>query len=66
MPQAKDFVKRLLVVDPTVRMTMVEALAHPWLDPAAPGADGGAATTTVLEVAHRPREILTAQAMYLW
>jgi calcium-dependent protein kinase len=29
--QAKDFVKRLLVVDPKARMTAAEALNHPWI-----------------------------------
>ena len=29
--QAKDFIKRLLVVDATARMTVNEALTHPWL-----------------------------------
>lgn len=29
--QAKDVVRRLLVVDPTKRMTIEEALDHPWL-----------------------------------
>eukprot|EP00759_Apiculatamorpha_spiralis_P025071 PhF_6_TR28143/c0_g1_i1/m.41680/K04515/CAMK2; calcium/calmodulin-dependent protein kinase (CaM kinase) II len=30
--KAKDFVRRLLVVDPTQRMTLDEALQHPWLE----------------------------------
>ncbi|XP_054895877.1 serine/threonine-protein kinase Chk2 [Poeciliopsis prolifica] len=29
--QAKDMVRKLLVVDPTLRMTVDEALQHPWL-----------------------------------
>jgi hypothetical protein len=29
--QAIDFIRRLLVVDESSRMTMVEALEHPWL-----------------------------------
>mmetsp|Transcript_10491 Transcript_10491/g.23835 ORF Transcript_10491/g.23835 Transcript_10491/m.23835 type:complete len:585 (-) Transcript_10491:34-1788(-) len=29
--QARDFVKRLLVVDPKIRMTAEQALAHPWI-----------------------------------
>ncbi|CAJ1069332.1 serine/threonine-protein kinase Chk2 [Xyrichtys novacula] len=40
--QAKDVVKKLLVVDPTKRMTIEEALQHPWLQ------DG-----EMLEMAHR-------------
>ena len=30
--EAKDFVRKLLVVDPKERMTATEALAHPWLE----------------------------------
>jgi calcium/calmodulin-dependent protein kinase I len=29
---AKNFIDRLLVVDPAKRMTTSQALAHPWLD----------------------------------
>ncbi|CAK0838397.1 unnamed protein product, partial [Prorocentrum cordatum] len=29
--KAKDFIRKLLVVDPTKRMTAAEALRHPWL-----------------------------------
>jgi serine/threonine protein kinase len=34
--QAKDFIRRLIVVDPAARMTLAEALEHPWLASAAP------------------------------
>ena len=33
---AKNFIDRLLVVDPTKRMTTKQALAHPWLAGHAP------------------------------
>jgi len=33
---AKDFVKKLLVVNPAQRLTSAQALAHPWLAEAAP------------------------------
>lgn len=29
--EAKDFIKKLIIVDPRKRMTAKEALAHPWL-----------------------------------
>ncbi len=29
--QAMEFIRRLLVVDEAARMTMAEALLHPWL-----------------------------------
>lgn len=33
---AKNFIDRLLVVEPEKRMTTTQALAHPWLAGAAP------------------------------
>ncbi|KAJ3044362.1 hypothetical protein HDV00_002254 [Rhizophlyctis rosea] len=30
-PQAKDFIEKLLVLDPSKRLTAAEALEHPWL-----------------------------------
>jgi len=35
--EAKDFVRKLLVVDPKERMTADEALKHPWLNGKTPG-----------------------------
>lgn len=35
----RDFIDRLLVLDPAKRMTAEEALAHPWLRLTGPGAD---------------------------
>ncbi len=37
----RDFIERLLHVDPRRRMTAVEALAHPWISPPSGGSDGG-------------------------
>lgn len=34
--EAKDVVRKLLVVDPSKRMTIDEALQHPWLQVTAP------------------------------
>ncbi|KAL4067073.1 kinase-like domain-containing protein [Scleroderma yunnanense] len=31
-PQAKDLLKRMLVVDPTARITLPEIIAHPWFN----------------------------------
>lgn len=39
-PMAKDFVARLLVVDPMKRMTAMQALDHPWLQVASPEDSG--------------------------
>jgi hypothetical protein len=39
--QAKDFIRRLLVVDEAARMTMAEALQHPWLADVATPCDTG-------------------------
>jgi len=35
---ARDFIRCLLEVDPTKRMSLSDALRHPWLDSSAPGA----------------------------
>jgi hypothetical protein len=56
LPQAKDFIRRLLVLAAAARMTMVEALAHPWLAAVGAEEDGGG----------RPRHILTAPAVRQW
>lgn len=31
-PQAKDLIKRMLVVDPTKRLSAIELLKHPWFN----------------------------------
>ncbi|KAJ3065189.1 hypothetical protein HDU98_011420 [Podochytrium sp. JEL0797] len=36
--KAQDFIRRTILVDPTKRMTAVEALNHPWIVEYAPGA----------------------------
>ena len=51
---AKDFVRRLLVVDPAQRMTAKEALKHPWLS---------AAHRDVLRGLERPAASRSAAAM---
>jgi serine/threonine/tyrosine protein kinase RAD53 len=35
MRKAQDFIRRLLEVDPASRMSLTDALRHPWLDPSA-------------------------------
>jgi ser/thr/tyr protein kinase RAD53 len=39
---AQEFIRRLLDVNPTTRMSLTEALRHPWLSPSAPSGSGGA------------------------
>ena len=51
---AKDFVRRLLVVDPAQRMTAKDALKHPWLS---------AAHQDVLRGLERPAASRSAAAM---
>jgi serine/threonine protein kinase len=40
---AQEFIRRLLDVNPTTRMSLADALHHPWLSPSAPGSGGGGA-----------------------
>ena len=37
---AQEFMRRLLDVNPTTRMSLTDALHHPWLSPSAPGGSG--------------------------
>ena len=39
---AQGFIRRLLDVNPTTRMSLTEALSHPWLSPSAGSGSGGA------------------------
>jgi hypothetical protein len=39
---AQEFIRRLLDVNPTTRMSLTDALHHPWLSPSAPSGAGGA------------------------
>ena len=39
---AQEFIRRLLDVNPTTRMSLTDALHHPWLSPSAPSGSGGA------------------------
>lgn len=41
MLTARDFIRCLLEVDPTKRLSLTDALRHPWLDSSATGASGG-------------------------
>jgi serine/threonine protein kinase len=47
MCTAQDFIRRLLEADPTRRMSLTEALRHPWLDSSAESA-GGASQPSAL------------------
>jgi serine/threonine/tyrosine protein kinase RAD53 len=38
---AQEFIRRLLDVNPTTRMSLTDALHHPWLSPSAPGGSVG-------------------------
>lgn len=38
-PMCRDFIAKLLVLDPKGRMTAEQALIHPWFGPAAPSID---------------------------
>ena len=38
---AQEFIRRLLDVNPTTRMSLTDALRHPWLNSSAPGGSGG-------------------------
>jgi serine/threonine/tyrosine protein kinase RAD53 len=40
---AQEFIRRLLDVNPTTRMSLTDALHHPWLSPSAPGGSGAGA-----------------------
>ena len=48
-PSAKDFVSKLLQVDPTVRMTAEKALVHSWLTSKDPQDEDGAAPGPALD-----------------
>ena len=37
---AQEFIRRLLDVNPTTRMSLTDALQHPWLSPSAPSGSG--------------------------
>ncbi|KAF8494633.1 kinase-like protein [Russula emetica] len=39
---AQEFIRRLLDVNPTTRMSLSDALHHPWLSPSAPSGSGNA------------------------
>ena len=54
LPQAKDFIRRLLVLAAAARMTMVEALAHPWLAAVGAEEDGAAAGGLAIYSPRRP------------
>ena len=41
---AQDFIRRLLDVDPTTRMSLTDARHHPWLNPSAPGGSSSGGT----------------------
>ena len=45
---AQDFIRRLLKVDPTSRMSLTDALHHPWLDSSAESVGGGVSQPSAL------------------
>jgi serine/threonine/tyrosine protein kinase RAD53 len=52
---AQEFIRRLLDVNPTTRMSLTDALHHPWLSPSAPGGSGGGGGGAGREPAATPR-----------
>lgn len=47
MRTAQDFIRRLLEVDPASRMSLTDALRHPWLDDSAEGASDASQTSAL-------------------
>ena len=47
MRTAQDFIRRLLEVDPASRMTLTDALRHPWLDPSAESVSDASETSAL-------------------
>ncbi|KAI0282349.1 kinase-like domain-containing protein [Russula aff. rugulosa BPL654] len=46
---AQEFIRRLLDVNPTTRMSLTDALRHPWLSPSAPGGGGAGQEPAVMQ-----------------
>ena len=47
MRTAQDFIRHLLEVDPASRMTLTDALRHPWLDPSAESVSDASETSAL-------------------
>src|SRR5712691_4584432 len=47
MRTAYDFIRRLLEVDPSSRMSLTDALRHPWLDPSTESASDASQTSAL-------------------
>ncbi|KNE71300.1 CAMK/CAMK1 protein kinase, variant [Allomyces macrogynus ATCC 38327] len=59
--EAKDFVRKLLTLDPHARPSATEALAHPWLQPKPDDADAHVAAANILSE-HVRSNMLTIRA----
>ena len=48
MRTVQDLIRRLLEVDPASRMTLTDALRHPWLDPSAESVSDASETSALV------------------
>ncbi len=54
---AQEFIRRLLDVNPTTRMSLTDALHHPWLSPSAPSGNGDVASEPATSQPHLERNL---------
>jgi serine/threonine protein kinase len=50
---AQEFIRRLLDVNPTTRISLTDALSHPWLSPSVPSGSGGTTACTDIKRKHK-------------